>query len=328
MPAVAAVLDGLGTALPPHIRTNADFAARLDTSDEWIRTRTGIRERRIADPTVATSDLAVEAARDAMRRPGEAAVGAVVVATTTPDHPMPGVAPLVAARLGLREAAAFDVQAACAGFVYALATGAGLISAGIAERVLVIGADLMSRVVDANDRTTAVLFGDGAGAVTLRAGEPDEPGAIGPFDLGSDGESAPQLRIEAGGSRLPIDDTADRRRFLTMDGGHVFRHAVQRMAESSRRVLERAGMQVDEVDRLVAHQANIRILKAVGDKLGIARERRVSNVEGRGNTSAASVPLALADAKLSPGERVLITAFGSGYTWGSTLLTWPDLAPT
>jgi 3-oxoacyl-[acyl-carrier-protein] synthase-3 len=323
----AAVLDGIGIALPPRVRSNSDFAASLETSDEWIRSRTGIIERRIADPEVASSDLAYEAARNAIQ-PGQSDVGAVVVATTTPDHPMPGVAPIVAARLGLRETAAFDVQAACSGFVYALAAGSGLICAGVAQRVLVIGAEVMSRIVDPADRATAVLFGDGAGAVTLRAGDPGEPGAIGPFDLGSEGVHAHQLQVEAGGSRLPVCRETEHRRYLTMDGGHVFRHAVQRMTESSRRVLQLAGLHIDDIDHLVAHQANMRILKAVGDQLGVRPERRVSNVDRCGNTSAASIPIALAHARPRPGERILITAFGSGYTWGSTILTWPQLMPS
>jgi len=314
--------------LPPRIKHNSEFSACLDTTDEWIRSRTGIIERRIADPGVASSDLAVEAGRAAIKRSGDGNIRAVVVATVTPDHPMPGVAPIVAGRLGLDTAAAFDVHAACSGFVYALAAGAGLIAAHIADRVLVIGAEVMSRVCNPRDRATAVLFGDGAGAVTLRAGDPNEPGAIGPFDLGSDGEFASQLRIEAGGSRLPVSDETERQRFLTMDGGHVFRHAVRRMTESSRRVLKHAGLSIDDVDRMVTHQANSRVMKAVGDQLGIQPERRVSNVERYGNTSAASIPMALANAEPKAGQRILITAFGSGYTWGSTLLTWPELAAT
>jgi 3-oxoacyl-[acyl-carrier-protein] synthase-3 len=214
----------------------------------------------------------------------------------------------------------------CSGFIYGLASGAGLIAAGIAERVMVIGAEVMSRIVDQDDRGTAVLFGDGAGAVTLHAGSPDELGAIGPFDLGSDGEQARQLFVETGGTRTPVVDAdTQRRRFLKMDGKQVYRHAVRRMTESSQRLLDRAGLTVDDVDRFVAHQANLRILMAVADRLGIPDERRVSNVDRYGNTSAASIPLALADAELRPGERILLTAFGSGFTWGSTLMTWPDL---
>jgi 3-oxoacyl-[acyl-carrier-protein] synthase-3 len=323
---VTAVLDGLGAAAPRRVVTNHEFADRLDTSDEWIRTRTGIVERRIAEPGVATSDLAVEAGQAALKSSGSGEVGAVIVATTTPDHPLPGVAPLVAARLGFGTVPAFDVQAACSGFIYGLLSASSFITEGVAERVMVIGAEVMSRVVDQDDRATAVLFGDGAGAVTVRAGRPDEPGAVGPFDLGADGEHAEKLCIVAGGTRQPIDAaTTPGERFLKMDGRQVYRHAVRRMTESSQRLLERAGMQVGDVDRFVAHQANLRILMAVADRLGIPQERRVSNVDRYGNTSAASIPLALADAGLRPGERVLLTAFGSGFTWGSTLITWPDL---
>jgi 3-oxoacyl-[acyl-carrier-protein] synthase-3 len=325
MPGLVGVVDGIGIALPPRIRTNHDFPASFGTDDEWIRSRTGIVERRVAEPSVASSDLACEAARHAIAQSGGGDVRAVVVATTTPDHPMPGVAPIVASRLGLSAAAAFDVQAACSGFVYALAAGAGLISAGIADRVVVIGAEVMTRIVDPTDRATAVLFGDGAGAVVLRAGDPSELGAVGPFDLGSDGEHAHQLRVEAGGSRLPIGVDTERRRFLTMDGGHVFRHAVQRMVESSRRVLDRGELRIGDIDRFIGHQANARILKAVADQLGVAPDRRVCNVDRCGNTSAASIPLALMHAQPRPGERILLTAFGSGYTWGSAVLTWPSL---
>jgi 3-oxoacyl-[acyl-carrier-protein] synthase-3 len=323
---VTAVVDGLGVAVPRRVVTNDDFAARLDTSDEWIRSRTGIAERRIAEPNVATSDLAVEAAQAALKSTDGADIGALIVATTTPDHILPGVAPLVAARLGLGTVPAFDIQAACSGFIYGLLSASSLLSEGIAERVMVIGAEVMSRVVDQDDRATAVLFGDGAGAVTLRAGQPDEPGAVGPFDLGSDGEHAHALCITAGGTRQPVHAaTTPGERFLQMDGRQVYRHAVRRMTESSQRLLQRAGLEVEDVDRFVAHQANLRILMAVADRLGIPQERRVTNVHRYGNTSAASIPLALSDAGLRPGERVLLTAFGSGFTWGSTLITWPDL---
>jgi 3-oxoacyl-[acyl-carrier-protein] synthase-3 len=324
---MTAVLDGIGVAVPRRVVTNDDLAARLDTSDEWIRTRTGIVQRRIAEPGVATSDLAFEAAQAALKSsPDGGEISGVIVATTTPDQPMPGIAPMVAARLGLGPVLAFDLQAACSGFIYGLASAAGLISTGVADRMMVIGADLMSRTVDPDDRATAVLFGDGAGAVTVRAGEPDELGAIGPFDLGSDGEDIATLFIEAGGTRLPLVDAPDeRQRFMKMDGRETYRHAVRRMTESSQQLLHRAGLEVGDVDRFVAHQANLRILLAVADRLGIPAERRVSNVHRYGNTSAASIPLALADADIRPGERILLTAFGAGFTWGSTLMTWPDL---
>ncbi len=319
------VVDGLGVAVPDRVVTNDDIAARLDTTDEWIRTRTGIAERRMADPAVATSDLAYAAAQAALKDADGAPPAAVIVATTTPDHPMPGVAPLVAARLGWDSVPAFDVQAECSGFVYGLASAAGLIAADVTDRVLLIGADLMSRITNQDDRATAVLFGDGAGALTLRAGTPDEPGAVGPFDLGSDGAHVDRLVVAAGGTRTPGPDPTAPSRFLSMDGRDVYRHAVRRMTESCRTLLDRAGLDVDDIDRFVAHQANLRILMAVADRLGVAEDRRVSNVDRYGNTSAASIPLALADAALRPGERVLLTAFGSGFTWGSTLLTWPDL---
>jgi 3-oxoacyl-[acyl-carrier-protein] synthase-3 len=323
----AAVLDGLGVAVPDRVVTNDELAARLDTSDEWIRTRTGIAQRRVADPAVATSDLAVAAAQAVLKDAPDDAPTAIIVATTTPDHPMPGVAPLVAARLGWESVPAFDVQAACSGFVYGLASAAGLIAAGVSRRVLLIGADLMARITNQDDRSTAVLFGDGAGAVTIRAGRSDELGAIGPFDLGSDGSGVDRLVVPAGGTRTPGPEPDAADRFLAMDGRDVYRHAVRRMTESCRALLDTAGLTTDDVDRFVGHQANLRILMAVADRLGIPTERRVSNVDRYGNTSAASIPLALADAALRPGERVLVTSFGSGFTWGSTLLTWPDLDP-
>jgi 3-oxoacyl-[acyl-carrier-protein] synthase III len=323
----AAVLEGLGTAVPAAVVTNDDLARDLDTSDEWIRTRTGIRQRHIAAPGTATSDLATEAGGRALKSAGIDAADAVVVATTTPDRMCPSTAPEVASRLGLGHVAAFDVGAVCSGFVYGLATARGLIAGGIAERVLVVGAEVINRFMNPADRSTSVIFGDGAGAAVLRAGTADEPGALGPFDLGSDGSHAELLAVDAGGSRLPAStpDVDPAAHYLRMDGREVYRHAVTRMVASSRRVLERAGWRIDDVDRLVAHQANVRILDAVGDRLGVAPPRRHVNIDRYGNTSAASIPLALADADLQTGDRVLVTAFGGGLTWGSTVLTWPEL---
>ncbi|HVM15837.1 MAG TPA: beta-ketoacyl-ACP synthase III [Egibacteraceae bacterium] len=324
-----AVIEGIGTSVPPRVVTNEEMAAHLDTTDEWVRTRTGIEQRHVADPDTATADLAVEAGARALKSAGGGDVDTVIVATTTPDRLCPSTGPEVAARLGLPKVAAFDVDGACAGFVYGLATAAGLLAAEAAERVLLIGAETMTRMVDPNDRTTAVLFGDGAGAVVLRpATSDDEPGAVGPFDLGSDGDLAELLAVPAGGSRRPADaDTFSAGdHYLKMDGREVYRQACRRMVESSRAVLDRAGVTVDDVDRLVGHQANARILDAVANGLGVPEERRVVNVARYGNTSAASIPLALADLELTPGQLVLLTAFGAGLSWGSTLVLWPDLS--
>jgi len=325
---VTAVVEGLGVHVPPRIVTNDELSQTLDTNDEWIRTRTGIAQRRWADPGTSTADLATEAGARALKSAGAGECDAVIVATMTPDRICPATAPEVAARLGLPHVAAFDVGAVCTGFVYGLATATGLIAAGIARRVLVIGAEVMSAVLDPADRSSTVIFGDGAGALVLRAGDPDEPGTVGPFDLGSDGEGADLIEIPAGGSRLPTGrDQPDRsQHYFRMDGREVYRHAIPRMVESSRAVLAKAGVQVADVDRLVGHQANARILNAVGERLGVPPERCTVNIDRYGNTSGATIPLALADAGLVAGDRVLLTAFGGGLTWGSALLTWPDLA--
>lgn len=326
----AAVITGIGAYVPPRVVTNDDLAQRLDTTDEWIRTRTGIATRHIVDAGMATVDLGTEAGRNALKSAGDSQVDAVVLATTIPDRPCPASAPEIASRLGLSGVAAFDVGAVCTGFVYALAASAGLISVGIAERVLCVGAEAFSNLINPDDRTTAVIFGDGAGAVVLRAGDPDELGALGPFDLGSDGDRSDLIAVAAGGSRQPLPskhETEDL--YLAMDGREVYRHAIPRMAASSKAVLDRAGWDAADVDRFVGHQANVRILDAVADRLGIPADRRVANIERVGNTAGASIPIALTDAvadgTLQTGHRVLLTAFGGGLTWGSTVLTWPAL---
>ncbi|PSL57235.1 3-oxoacyl-[acyl-carrier-protein] synthase III [Saccharothrix carnea] len=328
----AAVVRGLGAVVPPDAVTNAMLAERMDTSDEWIRTRTGIGQRHVVAPGVATSDLAVDAGSRALKAADVDHVDLVVVATTTPDHPCPATAPSVAARLGLGHVPAYDLAAVCTGFVYALASGAGAVASGLAKSVLVIGAETYSSILDPTDRTTSVIFGDGAGAVVLGAGEHDEPGALLEFDLGSDGTLADVIMIPGGGSRqrsggVPADP-ADV--YFRMDGKRVFRAAVQRMAGSARVVLDRAGWRVDDVDRFVGHQANVRILRAVAEELGLAPDRLVVNLDKVGNTSAASIPLALADAaqrdELSSGDRVVLSAFGGGVTWGACALVWPDIA--
>lgn len=330
----AAVLTGLGTYVPPRVVTNDDLSRAMDTSDEWIRSRTGISQRHWAQPGTATGDLAVEAGGRALKSAGSGDVDLVVVATTTPDHPCPATAPDVAHRLGLNSVAAYDIAAVCSGFVYAMASAAGAIAAGIAERVLVIGAETYSTILNPEDRTTSVIFGDGAGAVVLRAGEPSEPGALLGHDLGSDGSLKDLIIVPAGGSRQPAGAVAaagarPAETYFHMEGRPVFRHAVTRMAASSQAILDRVGWTPESVDWFVGHQANVRILHAVADQLGMARDRTVVNLDRVGNTSAASIPLALGDAVsgglLMPGDRVLMSAFGGGLTWGSTALVWPEI---
>ncbi|MBH5334680.1 ketoacyl-ACP synthase III [Streptomyces pactum] len=332
-PGRAAVLCGLGTWLPPRSVSNEELSQELDTSDEWIRSRTGIGRRHVADPATATSDLAVEAGRRALKSAGLEAVDAVVLATTTPDRPCPATAPLVAAQLGLGTVPAFDVGAVCTGFLYALAAGSGLIALGTARTVLVVGADKYSGILDPHDRSTRVIFGDGAGAVVLRAGDRTEPGALGAPLLGSDGTGADLVTVRSGGSREPVraDTAGAADPYFRMDGKTVFRRAVERMADTSVAAAGQAGWAAGDVDVLVAHQANLRILYAVADRMRLPRERCAVHLDRVGNTAAASIPLALADAvaagRLRPGHRTVLTAFGGGLTWGACALRWPELAP-
>jgi 3-oxoacyl-[acyl-carrier-protein] synthase-3 len=327
----AAVIAGIGSYVPPNRVTNDDLAARLDTSDAWIRSRTGIAERCIVSPGTSTGDLAVEAGLRALKSAGDERVGAVVLATTTPDQPCPATAPQVAARLGLGQVPAFDVAAVCSGFLYGLASAAGLIAAGVADSVLLVAADAFTTIINPADRTTAVIFADGAGAVVLRAGSPAEPGAIGPLVLGSDGELSHLIEVPAGGSRQRSTGrpAAPEDHFFQMLGRDTYRHAVERMTAASTEAAERAGWRLSDVDRFVAHQANARILEAVSDRLGIPGERRLSNIERVGNTGAASIPLLLAEAtaegRLTTGHRVLLTAFGGGLSWGAATVRWPRL---
>ena len=329
----AMVLAGVGAYIPDRVVTNDDLSQVMDTSDEWIASRTGIRERRVAAPGQTSLHLAVEAGREALAATNDGVTGvdALVLATMTPDRLCPATAPDVAAALGLGHIPAFDVSAVCSGFVYAAATAQGLIAAGTVERVLIIGTEVMSSFLNPEDRNTAVIFGDGAGAIVVRAGDAEELGAFGAFDLGADGSGSDLITVDGFGGRTPPDpnrkNTADD--YMFMAGREVYRRAIPAMAESSRKVLASRGWELEDVDALIGHQANVRILDAVCRELGMDTSRSYTNLDKVGNTSGASIPLAMTHAHqggfTKPGQRVLLTAFGAGLTWGSGTLTWPDL---
>ncbi|MGA7673613.1 MAG: beta-ketoacyl-ACP synthase III [Rhizomicrobium sp.] len=316
---------GCGAYLPKTVLTNHDLAKRVDTSDDWIRARTGIRERHVVGPGEKTSDLAFEAAHAALADAGMAAddLDLIVCATTTPDETFPSVATKLQMRLGMTRGAAFDVQAVCSGFIFAMAVADNFIRCGQAKTVLLIGAESMTRLLDWNDRTTCVLFGDGAGAVVLKAGE----GSGGNADRGvlntklySDGRLHDLLYVDGGPSSTQTTG------HLRMHGKEVFRHAVTNIAASIVASLEQAGLGIGDVDWFVPHQANQRILDGTARKLGIPPQKVVSTVALHGNTSAASVPLALAtavgDGRIKQGDLVLLEAMGGGLTWGAALLRW------
>jgi len=311
---------GTGSFLPPRVVTNDEFAKRLDTSDQWIRERTGIIERRIADESQTSSDLALEASRRALEAAGTAPeeIDLILVATSTPDFVFPSTACLLQAKLGIKNCPAFDVQAVCSGFVYALATADSFVRAGMYRRALVVGAEVFSRILDWNDRATCVLFGDGAGAVVLAASE--QPGVHASV-LHADGSLANILSVPGNvcGGRIVGSP------YLQMAGGQVFKIAVRVLDEVARETARAAGMQVSDVDWLIPHQANVRILEATAKKLGLPAERLVITVERHGNTSAASVPLALDEwvraGKIRPGHRVMMQGVGGGFTWGAVLAT-------
>jgi 3-oxoacyl-[acyl-carrier-protein] synthase III len=315
-------VTGLGTYVPERILSNEDLSEIVDTSDEWIRTRTGIRERRISAENELTSDIALSAARkaleDANAQPAD--IDLVVVGTISPDMGFPATAALVADRLGCGAAAAYDVSAGCTGFMYALAQGHSAVVSGLSHRALVIGADVLSKILDWTDRSTLVLFGDGAGAVVL---EPAVESGFLSFDIGADGSGGPQLNYPGSGT-LPLQP--GEKRFLQMNGREVFKFATRVLVSSAEAVLERCGVSVDDVDLYVPHQANVRIMDHAAAKLGIPRERMVVNVDRYGNTSSGSIPLALAEAqaagRLKEGDLVLMTGMGAGLTWGSALMEW------
>jgi 3-oxoacyl-[acyl-carrier-protein] synthase-3 len=327
----ACVVERLAGWVPPQRVTNDQLPETWGVTDSWVRSRTGIGSRHRAGAGVATSDLALRAAERVLD--GTTSVDALLLATSTPDHPLPATAPALAARLGLGPIPAFDVSAVCSGFVYALATAAGWVAAGLSQRVLLVAADVYSTLLDPADRSTGIVFGDGAGAVLLRQGDVDEPGALLGFDLGSDGAYADLIAVPAGGSRhRATGQLVEGDHHFRMRGSEVYKHAIARMTGSVTALLDSLGWDRDNVDRLVGHQANARILEAVCERLALPADRCVGNLAEVGNTGAASIPLALADAHtdrlIQPGQRVVVTAFGGGLTWGSAALVWPDLSPS
>jgi len=314
-------IAGTGSYLPERVMTNADFAARgLDTNDAWIRERTGIERRHIAEKTQASSDLALHASQRALQAAGVRAdeLDLIVVATSTPDYVFPSTACLLQSKLGVKGSAAFDVQAVCSGFVYGLATADSFVKTRMAKKALVVGAEVFSRILDWNDRGTCVLFGDGAGAVVLSAAE--KPG-IHASVLRADGSHAGMLSVPGNVCGGAIVGSP----FLQMNGQAVFKFAVKVLEESARETVAAAGMKLSDIDWLIPHQANVRILDATARKLGLPSEKLVVTVDHHGNTSAASVPLALDEyvraGRIKPGQRLLLQGVGGGFTWGSSLVT-------
>lgn len=323
MTELSARIAGIGSHLPERILNNDEISAMVDTSDSWIRERTGIRQRHIAGEGVTTCDLAERAARRALEDAGIAAeeLDLIVVATTTPDFTFPSVGTMLQARLGATQGAAFDVQAVCTGFVYALSMADNMIARGQAKTALVVGAETMSRILDWTDRSTCVLFGDGAGAMVLQAAEPagagtDRSGILGTY-LRSDGRFKDLLHVDGGPSSTGTVG------HLRMVGNQVFRHAITNIAESMTTIASRCGVTIEEVDWFVPHQANQRILEGVARRLSIPTEKVISTVADHGNTSAASVPLAfdraVQDGRIKRGDLVLMEALGGGFTWGAAL---------
>jgi 3-oxoacyl-[acyl-carrier-protein] synthase-3 len=315
-------ITGLGCHVPERVFSNEELAQHVDTSDEWITTRTGIRERRMAGDHEAMSDLALPASRRALEMAGVrgADLDMIIVATVTPDMMFPATAALLADQLGSTDAAAYDLSAGCTGFMYALAQGYGLVAGGLADRVLVVGGDILSRVLDWTDRSTLVLFGDGAGAVVL---EPTEQAGFLGIELGADGSGGKDLTYLGSGSRRNGERPDP---YLRMNGREVFKFATRVMVSSADALLGECGKTVEDVDVYVPHQANVRIIDHAARKLGFPAEKVVVNVDRYGNTSSGSIPLALADAaddgRLKPGRLVLMTGMGAGLTWGSALIEW------
>ena len=320
-------VTGIGAYAPERVLTNHDLAQMVDTSDEWIVARTGIRERRIAEPEQALSDLCLPACEQALERAKAepSSVDLVIVATVTPDMAFPSTGAIVADQLGAPDAAAYDLSAGCTGFMYALAQAHGMLAGGLAHRALVVGGDVLSKILDWSDRRTCIVFGDGAGAAVLE--RVPARGFVG-FELGADGSGGPQLFLPAGGSRMPAtaETVAERRHFVQMNGAEVFKFATRVLVSSAENILRECGRSIDDVDVYVPHQANVRIIDYAAKKLGIPCEKVIVNVDRYGNTSSGSIPLALAEAedggRLDEGNLVLMTGMGAGLTWGSALIEW------
>jgi 3-oxoacyl-[acyl-carrier-protein] synthase III len=324
-----AIIAGIGAAVPDGVLTNADLERTLDTSNEWIVERTGIRERHIASPDEAVTGYALRAAHQAMTGAGVSPddLDGIVFATVTPDHRLPSAACDLQAALGAGRAWAFDVVAACPGWLYGLTIAEGLLSVGQGETILVIGAEKLSSITDYSDRSTAILFGDGAGAAVVRRAETDGRGLLSTY-LGADGTLAPLLHIPGGGAvdALSPGLLAEHRQFVKMAGREVFKAAVLAMSRSTDEAISRAGLQPDDIDLLIPHQANLRIIEATAKHAGIPMDKVMVNLDRYGNTSSASIPLALvqaiAEGRLKPGMVVMLVAFGAGFTWGSVVVRW------
>ncbi len=319
---------GTGSSLPEREMTNDDMAKIVDTSHDWIVSRTGIESRRFADENTATSDLASEAAIKAMEAAGVTAdqIDLIIVGTLTPDHIIPSTACIVQEKIGATKAAAFDLEAACSGFVYSVAIAQQFITTGMYNHVLVIGAETMSKILDFEDRKTCVLFGDGAGAVVL--GPVGENKGILSMDLGADGSGGPALMVPAGGTRMPAtpQTVKDRLHYLTMDGSEVFKFAVRTMPRTSKNAIDKAGLTVEDIDFMIPHQANTRIISSAAKRLKLPMEKVHVNLDKLGNMSAASIPVALDEAvregKLKDNDKVVLVGFGAGLTWGACVINW------
>jgi 3-oxoacyl-[acyl-carrier-protein] synthase-3 len=324
---IRAAITAIGGFLPENIVTNLDFEKILDTTDEWITTRTGIKERHIEnDPSKATSDMGAKAVQQLCKKRGISPeeIDLLIVATVTPDMVFPATANLICAKVGAKNAWGFDLGAACSGFIYGVATGTQFIETGRYKKVVIVGADMMSRIIDYTDRTTCVIFGDGAGAVLLEPSSDDN--GIQDFILHSDGEGATHLHMKAGGSLLPPshDTVNDRKHFVYQEGQAVFKHAVYNMAEVSAKMMEKSKLTANDITWLVPHQANKRIIEATSSRMGLSTDKVMMNIEKYGNTTAGTIPLLLWDyeKRLKPGDNLILSAFGGGFTWGSMYIKW------